>query len=89
MPELTHHARAFGSRLAYDRHIATGLRTAYDHLIAGSLASDNADAEYSRAAQSADPGETRMFLRFGDEAREDRDAHERAAHEAAKREGTR
>ena len=86
MSETTSHARACASQLAYDQRVVAGMPTAYHHLIAGSLASDCADAEYIRAGEAGDPGETRMYLRFADEARALRDAHERAACIAADRE---
>lgn len=74
-----HDDRALDSALAYHQHVADGITTARGHLSAAALASDVADAEYTRAAEAESASERRMFLRAGDKARATRDGHKLAA----------
>jgi hypothetical protein len=80
---VSHCDRALDSAVTYHRHVATGLTTSHDHLIAAELAGDVADAEYTLAAEASSAGERQMFLRAGDKARAMRDFHKLAAELAA------
>lgn len=76
---MSHHDRALDYALAYHQHTLAGIDTAHGHLIAASLASQVADAEFARAAEADTAGERRMFLTAANKALRTRDAHELAA----------
>lgn len=76
---MSHHEHAFDSAVAYHQHVVTGITSAFDHLIAASLAADVAEAEYLRAGQADTADERLLFLRAADKARATRDHHELVA----------
>jgi hypothetical protein len=84
---LCHPDRALESALAYHHFVARGLSGSHDHLRAAALASNNADAEFHRAACADTAADRRVFLDSANRARALRNGHRLAADVCAIGEG--